>query len=168
MRCSLCLNYFYIINYYTDFSISFYLVGMTQLKDTPDIEKKFKDVFAGAFPEGTSLEDKVKIINEFRQELKAHKRQVTKENLEKRLKDISAEDNFSLEDKIKTIAKLNRSLRDRMNRATKKVAKDFEKIVELNRKLKDVFPENSSLEDKVKIIFELTESLKLKKGVKMK
>ncbi|WP_264337083.1 MULTISPECIES: hypothetical protein [unclassified Wolbachia] len=40
---------------------------MTQLKDTQDIEKKFKDVFAGAFPEGTSLEDKVKIINDFRQ-----------------------------------------------------------------------------------------------------
>ncbi|OCA06188.1 hypothetical protein [Wolbachia endosymbiont of Trichogramma pretiosum] len=114
------------------------------------------------------MEDKVKIINEFRQELKAHKRQVTKENLEKRLKDISAADNFSLEDKIKTIAKLNRILRVRMNRAAKKVAKDFEKIIELNRELKDVFPENSSLEDKVKIIFELTESSKLKKGVKMK
>ncbi|MFP3021678.1 MAG: hypothetical protein ACEY3K_01615 [Wolbachia sp.] len=139
---------------------------MTQLKDTQDIEKKFKDVFAGAFPEGTSLEDKVKIINEFRQELKAYKRQVTKENLEKRLKDISAADNFSLEDKIKTIAKLNRSLRDRMNRAVKKVAKDFEKIVKLNRELKDVFPENSSLEDKVKIIVELHRELKAQKGRK--
>ncbi|RZF42256.1 hypothetical protein LSTR_LSTR015211 [Laodelphax striatellus] len=139
---------------------------MTQLKDTQDIGKKFKDVFAGAFPEGTSLEDKVKIINEFRQELKAYKRQVTKENLEKRLKDISAADNFSLEDKIKTIAKLNRSLRDRMNRAVKKVAKDFEKIVELNRELKDVFPENSSLEDKVKIIVELHRELKAQKGRK--
>ncbi|WP_254229607.1 hypothetical protein [Wolbachia pipientis] len=84
---------------------------MTQLKDTQDIEKKFKDVFAGAFPEGTSLEDKVKIINDFRQEFKAYKRQVTKENPGKRLKDISAADNSSLGDKIKTIAKLNRSLR---------------------------------------------------------
>ncbi|QJT94013.1 hypothetical protein HGO53_00635 [Wolbachia endosymbiont of Diaphorina citri] len=139
---------------------------MTQLKDTQDIEKKFKDVFAGAFPEGTSLEDKVKIINDFRQELKAYKRQVTKENPGKRLKDISAADNSSLGDKIKTIAKLNRSLRDRMNRAAKKVAKDFEKIVELNRELKDVFPENSSLEDKVKIIVELHRELKAQKGRK--
>ncbi len=137
---------------------------MTQLKDTQDIEKKFKDVFAGAFPEGTSLEDKVNIINDFRQELKAYKRQVTKENPGKRLKDISAADNSSLGDKIKTIAKLNRSLRDRMNRAVKKVAKDFEKIVELNRELKDVFPENSSLEDKVKIIVELSRELKAQKG----
>ncbi|WP_264330420.1 hypothetical protein [Wolbachia endosymbiont (group B) of Erebia ligea] len=137
---------------------------MTQLKDTQDIEKKFKDVFAGAFPEGTSLADKVKIINDFRQELKAYKRQVTKENPGKRLKDISAADNSSLGDKIKTIAKLNRSLRDRMNRAAKKVAKDFEKIVELNRELKDVFPENSSLEDKVKIIVELYRELKAQKG----
>lgn len=136
---------------------------MTQLKDTQDIEKKFKDVFAGAFPEGTSLEDKVKIINDFRQELKAYKRQVTKENPGKRLKDISAADNSSLGDKIKTIAKLNRSLRDRMNRAAKKVAKDFEKIVELNRELK---PENSSLEDKVKIIVELHRELKAQKGRK--
>lgn len=93
---------------------------MTQLKDTQDIEKKFKDVFAGAFPEGTSLEDKVNIINDFRQELKAYKRQVTKQSLEKKLKDVSIADNSSLEDKIKTIAKLNRSLRDRMNRAAKK------------------------------------------------
>lgn len=139
---------------------------MTQLKDTQDIEKKFKDVFAGAFPEGTSLEDKVKIINDFRQELKAYKRQVTKENPGKRLKDISAADNSSLGDKIKTIAKLNRSLRDRMNRAAKKVAKDFEKIVKLNRELKDVFPENSSLEDKVKIIVELDRELKAQKGRK--
>ncbi len=108
----------------------------------------------------------MKIINEFRQELKAYKRQVTKENLEKRLKDIPAADNFSLEDKIKTIAKLNRSLRDRMNRAVKKVAKDFEKIVKLNRELKDVFPENSSLEDKVKIIIELHRELKAQKGRK--
>ncbi|WP_341813747.1 hypothetical protein [Wolbachia endosymbiont (group B) of Germaria angustata] len=104
------------------------------------------------------------IINDFRQELKAYKRQVTKENPGKRLKDISAADNSSLGDKIKTIAKLNRSLRDRMNRAVKKVAKDFEKIVELNRELKDVFPENSSLEDKVKIIVELSRELKAQKG----
>lgn len=53
-----------------------------------------------------------------------------------------------------------------MNHAAKKVAKDFEKIVELNRKLKYVFPENSSLEDKVKIIFELYRELKAQKGRK--
>lgn len=53
-----------------------------------------------------------------------------------------------------------------MNRAAKKVAKDFEKIVELNRELKDVFPENSSLEDKVKIIVELHRELKAQKGRK--
>lgn len=134
---------------------------MTQLKDTPDIEKKFKDVFAGAFPEGTSLEDKVKIINEFRLDLKAYKMHTAKENLEKKFEDISA-----LEDKVKASAKLNRSLRDRMKRAAKKVAKDFEKIVELNRELKDVFPENSSLEDKVKIIVELHRELKAQKGRK--
>jgi len=136
---------------------------MTQLKDTQDIEKKFKDVFAGAFPEGTSLEDKVNIINDFRQELKAYKRQVTKQSLKKKLKDVSIADNSSLENKIKTIAKLNRSLRNRMNRVAKKVAKDFEKIVELNRELK---PENSSLEDKVKIIVELHRELKVQKGRK--
>ncbi|MCJ7454831.1 MAG: hypothetical protein MUP48_05260 [Wolbachia endosymbiont of Homalodisca vitripennis] len=132
---------------------------MLQLQDISNIEKKFQDAFAGTL----SLEDKVKNINELRQELKAYKRQVTKQSLEKKLKDISAADNSSLEDKIKTIAKLNRSLRDRMNRAAKKVAKDFEKIVELNRKLK---PENSSLEDKVKIIVELHRELKVQKGRK--
>lgn len=135
---------------------------MTQLKDTQDIEKKFQDAFAGTL----SLEDKVKSINEFRQELKAYKRQVTKQSLEKKLKDVSIADNSSLEDKIKTIAKLNRSLRDRMNRAAKKVAKDFEKIVELNRELKDIFSENSLLEDKVKIIVELHRELKAQKGRK--
>uniref|UniRef100_A0AAU7YK69 Uncharacterized protein n=1 Tax=Wolbachia endosymbiont of Oeneis ivallda TaxID=3171168 RepID=A0AAU7YK69_9RICK len=132
---------------------------MLQLQDISNIEKKFQDAFAGTL----SLEDKVKNINELRQELKAYKRQVTKQSLEKKLKDISAADNSSLEDKIKTIAKLNRSLRDRMNRAAKKVAKDFEKIVELNRELK---PENSSLEDKVKIIVELYRELKAQKGRK--
>ncbi|MFT4314259.1 MAG: hypothetical protein AB3P11_04095 [Wolbachia pipientis] len=132
---------------------------MLQLQDISNIEKKFQDAFAGTL----SLEDKVKNINELRQELKAYKRQVTKQSLEKKLKDVSIADNSSLEDKIKTIAKLNRSLRDRMNRAAKKVAKDFEKIVELNRKLK---PENSSLEDKVKIIVELHRELKVQKGRK--
>ncbi|WP_353287885.1 hypothetical protein [Wolbachia endosymbiont (group B) of Gerris lacustris] len=135
---------------------------MVQLQDISNIEKKFQNAFAGAL----SLEDKVKSINELRQELKAYKRQVTKQSLEKKLKDVSIADNSSLEDKIKTIAKLNRSLRDRMNRAAKKVAKDFEKIVELNRELKDVFPENSSLEDKVKIIVELHRELKAQKGRK--
>ncbi|WP_265015311.1 hypothetical protein [Wolbachia endosymbiont (group B) of Camptogramma bilineatum] len=109
---------------------------MIQLQDISNIEKKFQDAFAGAFPESTSLKDKVKIINELRLDLKAYKRQVTRQSLEKRLKDFSIADNSSLEDKIKTIAKLNRSLRDRMNRAAKKVAKDFEKIVELNREFK--------------------------------
>lgn len=116
---------------------------MTQLKD---IEKKFK---AGAFPESTSLEEKVKIVNEFRRELKAYKRHIAKENLEK-----------GFEDEVEIITRLIWSLSRRVNRAVKKVDKDFEKIIKLNREFKS---ENSSLEDKVKITVELHQELKAQK-----
>lgn len=55
------------------------VVGMTEVKNTPQtgVEKKFKDVFErspGAFPEGTSLEEKVNYIAEATEAQKAMRR----------------------------------------------------------------------------------------------
>lgn len=130
---------------------------MIQLQDISNIEKKFQDAFAGTL----SLEDKVKSINELRQELKAYKRQVTKQSLEKKLKDVSIADNSSLEDKVKIIVELHRELKaqkgrkdevkiikklihnleGRMDRAAKKIAEDLKKIAGFKQKFegKDVF-----------------------------
>lgn len=49
---------------------------MAQFKETPSVEKKFKDVFKrspGAFPEGSSLEEKVDRIAKGTKALKAIK-----------------------------------------------------------------------------------------------
>ncbi|MGL9725428.1 MAG: hypothetical protein ACR5KV_01510 [Wolbachia sp.] len=72
---------------------------MTQPQDTPNIEKRFKDVLVDAFPKGTSLEEKVKIVHKFRRELKAYKRHIAKESLEK-----------GFEDEVKIITRLIQNL----------------------------------------------------------
>jgi hypothetical protein len=62
-----------------------------QIQDTPQtgVEKKFKDVFGcfpGPFPEGTSLEDKVKTIAKLNRALKAQKGRIAEGSVEKKLK----------------------------------------------------------------------------------
>ncbi|WCR59192.1 MAG: hypothetical protein PG978_000606 [Wolbachia endosymbiont of Ctenocephalides felis wCfeF] len=117
---------------------------MTEVKDTPQtgVEKKFKDVFGrspGPFPEGASLEDKVKTIAKLNRELKAQKGRIAEGSVEKKFKDVFGRspgpfpEGASLEDKVKTIAKLNQKLESRKSHAAEKVRQDFERIAELDR-----------------------------------
>ncbi|WP_250295597.1 hypothetical protein [Wolbachia endosymbiont of Oedothorax gibbosus] len=85
-----------------------------------DVEKKFKDVFErspGAFPEGTSLEEKVNYIAKGTEALKAMK---SKE----------------LENKMKNVAELNQKFESQKGRADEKVRQDFERIAELDQQYK--------------------------------
>ncbi|MDR1140035.1 MAG: hypothetical protein LBJ80_02790 [Rickettsiales bacterium] len=120
---------------------------MTEVKDTPQtgVEKKFKDVFErspGPFPEGASLDDKVKIIAKLNRELKAQKGRIAEGSVERRFKDIFGRspgpfpEGASSEDKVKTIAKLNQKLESRKSHAAEKVHQDFERIAELDRQYK--------------------------------
>ncbi|MCM1001554.1 MAG: hypothetical protein KTV72_04520 [Wolbachia endosymbiont of Melophagus ovinus] len=82
---------------------------MAEVKNTSqeNVEKKFKDVFGrspGAFPEGTSLEDKVNYITERTEALKAMK---SKE----------------LESKMENIAKLNKEFEKRQRQNDKEIDK---------------------------------------------
>lgn len=84
------------------------------------VEKKFKDVFErspGAFPEGTSLEEKVNYIAKGTKALKAVK---SKE----------------LENKMKDVAELNQKFESQKGRADEKVRQDFERIAELDQQYK--------------------------------
>ncbi|MDR2548418.1 MAG: hypothetical protein LBC34_02905 [Rickettsiales bacterium] len=92
---------------------------MTEVKDTSQrgVEKKFKDVFGhspSAFPEGTSLEEKVNYIAKGTKALKAIK---SKE----------------LENKMKYVVELNKELEGRKSHVAEKVRQDFERIAELDR-----------------------------------
>ncbi|MDX5462235.1 MAG: hypothetical protein O7157_01530 [Wolbachia endosymbiont of Tetragnatha montana] len=92
---------------------------MAQVKNTSQesVEKKFKDVFErppGAFPEGTSLEEKVDQIAKGTEALKAMK---SKE----------------LKNKMKNVAELNQKFESQKGRADEKVRQDFERIAELDR-----------------------------------
>ncbi|MDR3131565.1 MAG: hypothetical protein LBU02_00475 [Rickettsiales bacterium] len=120
---------------------------MTEVKDTPQtgVEKKFKDVFGrspGPFPEGASLEDKVKTIAKLNRELKAQKGRIAEGSVEKKFKDVFGRspgpfpEGASLEDKVKTIAKLNQKLESRKSHTAEKVHQDFERIAELDRQYK--------------------------------
>ncbi|MGL9779176.1 MAG: hypothetical protein ACR5K5_02810 [Wolbachia sp.] len=95
---------------------------MTEVKDTPQtgVEKKFKDVFErspGAFPEGTSLEEKVNYIAEATEAQKAMR-------------------SGELENKMKNVAELSKELESRKSHAAEKVHQDFERIAELDRQYK--------------------------------
>ncbi|MFP3020768.1 MAG: hypothetical protein ACEY3F_05515 [Wolbachia sp.] len=84
------------------------------------VEKKFKDVFErspGAFPEGTSLEEKVNYIAKGTEALKAVK-------------------NKELENKMKNVAELNQKFESQKGRADEKVRQDFERIAELDQQYK--------------------------------
>ncbi|WP_264703543.1 hypothetical protein [Wolbachia endosymbiont (group A) of Volucella inflata] len=84
------------------------------------VEKKFKDVFErspGAFPEGTSLEEKVNYIAKGTEALKAVK---SKE----------------LENKMKNVAELSQKFESQEGRADEKVRQDFERIAELDQQYK--------------------------------
>ncbi|WP_065106856.1 hypothetical protein [Wolbachia endosymbiont of Nomada ferruginata] len=84
------------------------------------VEKKFKDVFErspGAFPEGTSLEEKVNYIAKGTKALKAVK---SKE----------------LENKMKNVAELSQKFESQKGRADEKVRQDFERIAELDQQYK--------------------------------
>ncbi|WP_353271929.1 hypothetical protein [Wolbachia endosymbiont (group A) of Nomada goodeniana] len=84
------------------------------------VEKKFKDVFErspGAFPEGTSLEEKVNYIAKGTEALKAVK---SKE----------------LENKMKNVAELSQKFESQKGRADEKVRQDFERIAELDQQYK--------------------------------
>ncbi len=84
------------------------------------VEKKFKDVFErspGAFPEGTSLEEKVNYIAKGTEALKAVK-------------------NKELENKMKNVAELNQKLESQEGRADEKARQDFERIAELDQQYK--------------------------------
>ncbi|MBA8758402.1 hypothetical protein HCR18_05130 [Wolbachia pipientis] len=84
------------------------------------VEKKFKYVFErspGAFPEGTSLEEKVNYITKGTEALKAVK---SKE----------------LENKMKNVAELSQKFESQKGRADEKVRQDFERIAELDQQYK--------------------------------
>ncbi len=84
------------------------------------VEKKFKDVFErspGAFPEGTSLEEKVNYIAKGTKALKAVK---SKE----------------LENKMKNVAELNQKFESQKRRTDEKIRQDFERIAELDQQYK--------------------------------
>lgn len=84
------------------------------------VEKKFKDVFErspGAFPEGTSLEEKVNYIAKGTEALKAVK---SKE----------------LENKMKNVAELSQKFESQKGRADEKARQDFERIAELDQQYK--------------------------------
>ncbi|MBA8756497.1 hypothetical protein HCR15_05545 [Wolbachia pipientis] len=84
------------------------------------VEKKFKDVVErspGAFPEGTSLEEKVNYIAKGTEALKAVK---SKE----------------LENKMKNVAELSQKFESQKGRADEKVRQDFERIAELDQQYK--------------------------------
>lgn len=84
------------------------------------VEKKFKDVFErspGAFPEGTSLEEKVNYIAKGTEALKAVK-------------------NKELENKMKNVAELSQKFESQKGRADEKVRQDFERIAELDQQYK--------------------------------
>ncbi|WP_425386248.1 hypothetical protein [Wolbachia endosymbiont (group A) of Barypeithes pellucidus] len=84
------------------------------------VEKKFKDVFErspGAFPEGTSLEEKVNYIAKGTEALKA----------------VNSKE---LENKMKNVAELNQKFESQKGRADEKVRQDFERIAELDQQYK--------------------------------
>lgn len=90
---------------------------MAQFKDTPSVEKKFKDVFKrspGAFPEGTSLEEKVDHIAKGTKALKAARSQ-------------------ELEDKMKNVAELNKELQRRQRQENEEISKLTRSTQELRK-----------------------------------
>ncbi|WP_353274617.1 hypothetical protein [Wolbachia endosymbiont (group B) of Hofmannophila pseudospretella] len=90
---------------------------MSQFKDTPSVEKKFKDVFKrspGAFPEGSSLEEKVDRIAKGTKALKAIK------------------DN-ELEGRMKNVAELNKELQRRQRQENEEIRKLTRSTQELRK-----------------------------------
>lgn len=90
---------------------------MAQIKDTPNIEKKFQDTFGrtpGAFPEGTSLEEKVDRIAKGTKALKAARSQ-------------------ELEGKMKNVAELNKELQRRQRQENEEIRKLTRSTQELRK-----------------------------------
>lgn len=90
---------------------------MAQFKDTPSVEKKFKDVFErspGAFPEGTSLEEKV-------------------DRIAKGTKAIKAIKDKEVEGKMKNVAELNKELQRRQRQENEEIRKLTRSTQELVR-----------------------------------
>ncbi|WP_343288820.1 hypothetical protein [Wolbachia endosymbiont of Encarsia formosa] len=92
---------------------------MAQFKDTPSVEKKFKDVFKrspGAFPEGTSLEEKVDHIAKETKALKSARSQ----ELEGKMKNVA-----ELSKELERRKKQNDQEIDKLRRSTQELRKEF-------------------------------------------